>query len=118
MKDNIKFEQIYYENHSKVVRICMGYVKGNEPLAQDLAQEVFVKVWEGLEGFNGDSKISTWIYKITVNTCLLELRKKKYTSNSNIEDQAEVNEMEMDVQKENRLNQLYRCIQHLSVEKK
>src|SRR5690606_8439881 len=75
-------------------------------------------VWEGLEGFNGDSKISTWIYKITVNTCLLELRKKKYTSNSNIEDQAEVNEMEMDVQKENRLNQLYRCIQHLSVEKK
>ena len=118
MKENIKFEQIYYANYSRVVRICMGYLKGNEPLAQDLAQEIFVKVWEGLQGFKGESKISTWIYRITVNTCLLELRKKKYTSNKNIEDQAEIYEVDSHAQKESQLNQLHRCIQHLSVDKK
>ncbi|NJB71535.1 RNA polymerase sigma-70 factor (ECF subfamily) [Saonia flava] len=118
MKEDINFERLYYENYNIVVRICLGYLKGNESLAQDLAQEVFVKVWESLGGFKGNSKLSTWIYRITVNTCLLELRKKKYTSDKNIEDIAEINNTEVDARKENQLKKLHGCIQHLSVEKK
>ena len=43
----------------------------------DLVQEVFMKVWKSLHGFNGESKLYTWIYRIAVNEALTHLRKKK-----------------------------------------
>ncbi len=38
--------------------------------AQDLAQEIFLKIYKEVSSFNGDSKLSTWIYKVSINTCL------------------------------------------------
>ena len=74
------FDQIYKDNYPKVFRLCQGYTNGNEILSKDLAQEVFIKVWQNLNSFRNDSSLSTWIYRITVNTCLIELRKKKSVS--------------------------------------
>lgn len=45
--------------------------------ADDLVQEVFVKIWKGLESFNESSRLYTWIYRIATNECLNFLRKKK-----------------------------------------
>jgi RNA polymerase sigma factor (sigma-70 family) len=45
--------------------------------ADDLVQEVFMKVWKSIENFKGDSKIYTWVYRIAVNEALTHLRKKK-----------------------------------------
>lgn len=45
--------------------------------ADDIAQEVFVKVWENITSFRGDSKLYTWIYRIATNEALNHLRKKK-----------------------------------------
>lgn len=42
------FEKIYTENYQKVFGLCLGYLKGDEALAKDLAQDVFVKVWSNL----------------------------------------------------------------------
>ena len=50
-----KFEEIYKINYSKVMRLCLGYVNGDSMLAKDLAQEVFIKVWEHLESFRNES---------------------------------------------------------------
>ncbi len=55
-----------------VIRRMLG--SGEE---EDLAQEVFVRVYEALPDFRQESKFSTWIYKITRNLCLLELRKRR-----------------------------------------
>lgn len=44
--------------------------------AQDMAQEVFIHVYQNIGKFNGDSKLSTWIYRITTNKCLEEIRRK------------------------------------------
>jgi len=49
-------------------------MKGDAMAAEDLAQEVFVQVWRGLDRFRGEASAKTWIYRITVNTCLQELR--------------------------------------------
>ena len=45
--------------------------------ADDLVQEVFVKVWKNLDSFRSDSKLYTWIYRIATNECLTFLKKKK-----------------------------------------
>ncbi|MHB9034861.1 MAG: RNA polymerase sigma factor, partial [Anaerolineae bacterium] len=45
-------------------------ILGNREDAQDAAQEVFLRVWQGLPAFRWDSKFSTWLYRVVVNTCL------------------------------------------------
>ncbi|MFC6858546.1 RNA polymerase sigma factor [Zunongwangia atlantica] len=115
MSKKLKFQKIYDENYPKVIRLCLGYLSGNEALAQDMAQEVFIKVWQYLKDFRGDSNISTWIYRITVNTCLQELRKKK---NKSLKIEIASNEASEVSEIENQFASMYRCIDKLSAENK
>lgn len=113
MKQESHFEKVYRTNYQQVIRVCMGYVHGNEALAKDLTQEVFIKVWENLQTFREEASISTWIYRITVNTCLLQLRKKKYQiAKEAIDTIVEVQE-ESYPSKESQLKNMYRCINKL-----
>src|SRR5690554_759874 len=115
MSNKTDFQNIYKENYSRVMGLCLGYVKGDEFLAKDLAQEVFVKVWQNLPQFRQQSKISTWIYRIAVNTCLQELRKKKYVDlKIDVEDESSSNSIET----ESRFESMYKCINSLSPENK
>lgn len=59
-----------------VFTIVMRHVNNRE-LAEELAQDVFVKAYKALASFKGNSKFSTWLYTITHNTCLSHLRKKE-----------------------------------------
>ena len=111
---NPNFKNIYQEQYSKVIRLCLGYVNGDGDLAKDLAQEVFIKVWEHLDSFRNESSISTWIYRITVNTCLMQLRRKTRTVPlKNIEKSEVDDHTEDEVQKEKQLIQLHACISKL-----
>lgn len=71
------FGSLYTEYNPMVVQVCLGFFRGDHDLANDLAQEVFINVWNSLSKFRGESSPKTWIYRITVNTCLLHLRKEK-----------------------------------------
>ncbi|WBL27426.1 RNA polymerase sigma factor [Zunongwangia sp. HGR-M22] len=106
---------MYAANYPKVFRLCLGYLSGNEDLSKDLAYEVFIKVWQYLDDFRGEASTSTWIYRITVNTCLQELRKKKTkTLKIEIADDNPIEESET----ESQLASMYRCIDQLSAENK
>lgn len=114
-KKEARFKEIYETNYSRVNRLCLGYVNGDEELAADLAQEIFIKVWENLKNFRDESSISTWIYRIAVNTCLMAIRKGKRTSKKySLEVVSEIKEEDSEVEKENRLVDLYTCINALS----
>lgn len=77
MKDKeIFFENIIQENKDKIYRICCYYIS-NDDDRKDLYQEVLVNIWKGLDKFRGDAAVSTWIFRITVNTALSFLTKKK-----------------------------------------
>lgn len=105
------FTKIYQEHYDKVHRLCLGYVNGDEALAKDLAQDVFIKVWEHLDAFQQKSSIGTWIYRITVNTCLLFIRKdKKKKQLSFTEINEEVQEESDD---QSRFKKMYACIHTL-----
>ena len=109
-----QFTNIYQDHYDKVYRLCLGYVNGDEPLAKDLAQEAFIKVWEHLDQFKQKSSIGTWIYRITVNTCLLFIRKnKKGSYNLPETEQDNANVVEEEKTHQNRLKQMYACIQQL-----
>ncbi|MBI5848589.1 MAG: sigma-70 family RNA polymerase sigma factor [Nitrospirae bacterium] len=68
----MEFQTIYAQFKEKIERYLARMV--NETEAEDLAQEVFVKVSRGLKNFSGRSSFSTWIYKIATNTALDRLR--------------------------------------------
>lgn len=109
-----EFKSIYNNNHNKVYRLCMGYVTGDSALAEDLTQEVFVKVWEKMDSFRNDSEVSTWIYRITVNTCLMHLRKlKRKTETLSYELPVDIVEP-VDEDNTERLSALRKCMQKLN----
>lgn len=67
------FDAIYDRHRPGVIRHLARFVGEHE--AEDLSQEVFVKVARGLKDFRGDSRLSTWIYRIATNAALDRLRK-------------------------------------------
>jgi len=79
MNDTL-FKKAVEESYGKVSGICLRYF-GNKADAFDTAQEVFLKVWLNLDKFRGDSSISTWIYRITTNACLTNLRESRRNRN-------------------------------------
>jgi len=70
------FEQLVLDNQNKVFSLALRLV-GDREEAADLAQEAFVKAWQGLPAFRGGSFFSTWLYRLTTNVCIDYLRKKK-----------------------------------------
>jgi RNA polymerase sigma-70 factor (ECF subfamily) len=70
------FEEIYEVYWQRIFRLCMGYVNDTE-LAQDLAQETFIIVWQQLSKFRNESGIGTWIFRIASNNCLRQIEKEK-----------------------------------------
>lgn len=75
------FEQLVSKYKSAVFNVIYS-VCGNTQEADDIAQEVFLKTYFSLASFRGDSKFSTWLYRITVNECLDTMKKKKHNTTS------------------------------------
>ena len=71
------FESLHRDYHPMVFQLCLGFVRGDHDISKDLAQEVFINTWNALEKFKGASSYKTWIYRITVNTCMKYIRDKK-----------------------------------------
>ncbi|NRD22901.1 sigma-70 family RNA polymerase sigma factor [Winogradskyella litoriviva] len=69
-----------------VYTLALRMLKHREE-AEEVAQDSFVKIFRSLNKFKGDSKFSTWIYRVTYNTCLDRIKKnKKYISNVAIDE--------------------------------
>ncbi|MBI2929321.1 MAG: RNA polymerase sigma factor [Verrucomicrobia bacterium] len=69
------FELLVERFQDKVFRLAISMVR-DETLAQDMTQDSLIRVWKGLPGYTGAASLSTWIYTITRNTCLTELKKR------------------------------------------
>jgi len=74
--DSEAFEQLVSRYQRKIYRLAR-HITDSEEDAEDVLQEAFLKAYEHLEGFQGNSKFYTWLVRIAVNESLMKLRKRK-----------------------------------------
>ena len=74
--DQSAFEELVYRYDRSVLSITLKYAN-NEDDAKDLYQEVFIRVYRGINNFRFQSEFSTWLFKITTNVCLTYKRRSK-----------------------------------------
>lgn len=86
--DKEAFEQLVIRNQDLVFSLAFK-LSGNRDLANDIAQEAFIRAWRAIEKFRGDAAFSTWIYRITVNTAWTLRKKAKKHTLANIEETQE-----------------------------
>ncbi|MEO6455578.1 MAG: RNA polymerase sigma factor [Ginsengibacter sp.] len=75
-KDNSAFKEIVEAKHVMVYNTVLGIVQNAED-AEDVAQDVFVQVYESINTFKQESKLSTWLYRIAISKAMDHLRRKK-----------------------------------------
>jgi RNA polymerase sigma-70 factor (ECF subfamily) len=72
------FDLVVPAYKDRVFRLAFSILK-DRAAAEDATQETLVRVWKALPGFDGRAALGTWIYAITRNTCLMELRRRRPT---------------------------------------
>ena len=75
-QDNTYFESLYTRFCDKVYGKCLSFTKDPD-LAADFTHDIFIKVLTRISGFNHESRFSTWLYSVTYNYCLDQVRFKK-----------------------------------------
>lgn len=75
-KDNIAFKEIVDTKHLMVYNTVLSIIQNAED-AEDVAQDVFVQVYESIDSFKQESKLSTWLYRIAISKAMDHLRHKK-----------------------------------------
>ncbi|MBU0476058.1 MAG: sigma-70 family RNA polymerase sigma factor [Bacteroidetes bacterium] len=85
-KGDLKAFSKLVEQNKKLVYYLAYDMMNNREDAEDISQEVFIKAYKSLANFRGDSKFSSWLYRITMNTCLSLRRNKSSKIKSGVED--------------------------------
>lgn len=70
------FAKIVREHKGTIYTVCYMFSKNEEEVA-DLFQDILINLWNGFQKFRGDSSYNTWIYRVSLNTCISSERKKK-----------------------------------------
>ena len=109
---DILFKEIFNNNSKKIFHLCYGYT-GSADSANDLMQETFLKVWQNLDNFRSKSLISTWIYRIAINTCLTYLRYEKRQARDELSENIIENRAEEYSEKNDQVALLYKSIARL-----
>lgn len=82
------FEELILQHEKMVYNLALRMMKQSEA-AKDISQEVFLKAYRNIRNFNERSQFSTWLYRITTNTCIDELRKCQRKSSISLEEETE-----------------------------
>src|SRR5215475_6127000 len=86
--DLVAFEVLYSRHFERVYALCLRIV-ANPAEAEDLKQDVFVRLFQKIGTFRGESAFSTWLYRFTVNLVLTHFRKRKALTEEFFENRPE-----------------------------
>ncbi|OJW57385.1 MAG: RNA polymerase subunit sigma-70 [Sphingobacteriales bacterium 50-39] len=110
-----QFVKLVQEHRSLLYKVCRIYCF-TETDRQDLFQEMVIQLWKSYPGFRGESKFSTWLYRIALNTAISDLRKQRRRPSTTSTDEIppSLPEMTWPGEEEQQLQQLYAAINRLS----
>ncbi|MFL9845891.1 RNA polymerase sigma factor [Flavobacterium rhizosphaerae] len=103
------------ENQNLIHKICRLYTN-SEDAHKDLFQEITIQLWKAYPKFRGDSKFTTWAYRVALNTAIT-LYRKKTRSLTTVEFDStlhKINQDEYDYEEEEQLKMLYQAVQQLN----
>lgn len=108
------FTQAVKDNQAAIYRICLAYLYDRSHAA-DLYQEILLQVWKSMSRFRGDSSMSTWIYRIAVNTAITYNAQHKKTRHEELPDISDMAEtgMQEKIAQEAQFNKLSQAISRL-----
>ena len=111
----LKFSKLIEENQGIIHKICNIYTD-DKFSHEDLFQEIVLQLWRSFDSFKGHSKFSTWMYRVSLNTAIVLIRKKTKTIvTSSFETQIlNIKTDEIDTITEERLQLLYAAIKKLN----
>lgn len=75
-KQPLDFERLVMEHKTTIYSVCYMFTE-TKAEADDLFQEVLVSLWQGMDSFRGDASLRSWVYRVSMNTCISYKRKKK-----------------------------------------
>ena len=76
-----EFAQVVREHKTTIYTVCYMFSKDKDEV-NDLFQEVLIALWRGFEAFRGECNIRSWIYRVSLNTCISAERKKRHRADS------------------------------------
>ena len=116
MKNTVDFFYSSLENHKAILhKICNSYSKNNEDRS-DLFQEIIIQIWHSIERYDPKYKMSTWIYRISLNTAISFYRKHKNRdkeSTIQFDDLFSIDDS-LDIEKDPIIEQLHEYIEALN----
>jgi RNA polymerase sigma-70 factor (ECF subfamily) len=72
--DRLAFEKLYKRHRNRIYGLVWRLCGGDGALAEDMLQEAFVRAWQKLDSFRGDSRFTTWLHRLSVNVALSDRR--------------------------------------------
>ncbi|WP_373519428.1 RNA polymerase sigma factor [Pricia sp.] len=112
MKEEQAFTKLIKQNGGIIYKITRLYTDDTES-QKDLYQEIVYQLWKGFKTFRGEAKITTWMYRIALNTALLHLKRKKRSGYKVSLDAVVLKQEDYDPLFEERLKILYSKIKDL-----
>ena len=102
-----EFVELVTRYKDVIFKVCYIYAEKDD--IEDYYQEVLIQIWRSLPKFRGESKVTTWIYRISLNTCISHVRK-----NINKVPLIDVNLWENDIEKKQQVDEMYSLINKLN----
>jgi RNA polymerase sigma factor (sigma-70 family) len=108
-----KFIDLLNNHRGLIYKVCSLYCRDKDD-REDLFQEIVLQIWKSFKSFRGESAISTWMYRIALNTAITHLRKEKRSVNDTTSLQGiEIPDLNESDEKEAQLTQLFTAIEKL-----
>lgn len=113
MTDKQRFTELIDQNQGIIHKVCSLYFLDSE-MKKDIYQEVILRLWKSFPSFRGDSKFSTWMYRVTLNTTITFVRQQQRRKTDAIGDESMNIPDVADHDKEEQINLLHKAIKQLN----
>ena len=110
-----QFKALIARENAIISKICFSY-SGSVAEFDDLRQDALINIWRGMQSFRGEASHRTWIYRVTVNSCLSTIRKQSRHKHESL--QGLFNLIEGDDSNKEAIEQMYQAIGTLGVQEK